>query len=184
MAISQRILIIISMSLLLSSCTTNKFSEPYADTYEKYQAKYKGTQVDEAAVNKFSTLFAQLENNGTLEQRIRNLYANDLYFNDTFNTFTNLDALVNYLIHTAEQGVGVDVKIDDIAQNNNDYYIRWTMSLEFSDTETLKSIGITHLRFNEDQKVVLHQDYWDGVEGFYQTIPVVGYLLKQVRNRL
>lgn len=176
--------LLIAFSIFISACSTNKFDTPYAETYKKYQAIYTGNQVSQSDLDKFSKLFSDFENNNSFEQRVRDFYAEELYFNDTFSSFTNIDELVTYLKKTASHGVGVEVSIDDIASNNNDYYVRWTMDLIFSENETLTSVGMTHLRFDKNKKVVLHQDYWDGVEGFYQSVPVVGYLVKQVRNRL
>lgn len=171
-------------AILISGCSANKFDTPYADTYKKYQTIYTGNQVSQTDLDKFGALFSQFANDDAFDRRVRDFYAGELYFNDTFNTFTNIDDLVAYLKETADHGIGIEVNIDDIAQNNYDYYIRWTMHLIFSETETLTSVGMTHLRFDENKKVVLHQDYWDGVEGFYQNVPLVGYLVKQVRNRL
>ena len=46
------------------------------------------------------------------------------------------------------------------------------------------SIGMTQLRFNDEGKIILHQDYWDGAEGFYQHLPYIGYFVRKVRDSL
>jgi hypothetical protein len=45
------------------------------------------------------------------------------------------------------------------------------------------TIGITHLRFNEAGRVILHQDFWDTGLGFYQHIPVLGRVVKSINRR-
>ncbi len=48
----------------------------------------------------------------------------------------------------------------------------------------IKSVGMTHMRFNKKQQIMTYQDYWDGVEGFYRTLPVIGGILEAVRKKL
>ena len=48
---------------------------------------------------------------------------------------------------------------------------------------TSDTIGITHIRFNDDGLVVLHQDFWDTGLGFYQHIPVLGRVVKTINRR-
>jgi hypothetical protein len=43
---------------------------------------------------------------------------------------------------------------------------------------------MTHLRFDESGRVVLHQDFWDSAAGLYRNLPVVGYVLKLVDARM
>ena len=48
----------------------------------------------------------------------------------------------------------------------------------------INSVGMTHLRFDEDKKIVTYQDYWDGIEGFYRTLPIIGGILEMIRKKL
>ena len=47
-----------------------------------------------------------------------------------------------------------------------------------------KSIGMTQLRFNQEGKIIFHQDFWDSTEGFYQHLPYVGYWIRKIRSKL
>ena len=88
---------------------------------------------------------------------------------------------------TGHQVDHLEVQIEDIALSKQDIYVRWVMRMQFSvmgkkvDSE---SIGISQLRFDEDGKIILHQDFWDGVDGFYQYLPIIGYSLRKIRNQL
>ena len=48
----------------------------------------------------------------------------------------------------------------------------------------IQSIGISHLRFNADNKIIVHQDYWDSMQGFYQHLPIIGGVLRWIKNGL
>ena len=43
---------------------------------------------------------------------------------------------------------------------------------------------MSHIRFDREGKVVLHQDYWGSATGSYQHLPVVGRLINWVKSRL
>jgi hypothetical protein len=42
--------------------------------------------------------------------------------------------------------------------------------------------GATHLKFNERGQVSFHRDYWDAAEELYAKIPVLGALMRGLRN--
>jgi hypothetical protein len=43
---------------------------------------------------------------------------------------------------------------------------------------------MSHLRFNNEGKIILHQDYWDSMQGFYQHIPIIGGVLQWIKSGL
>jgi hypothetical protein len=48
---------------------------------------------------------------------------------------------------------------------------------------TSNTVGVTHLRFDEAGRIILHQDFWDSAEGLYRHIPVLGSLIGVIRGR-
>jgi hypothetical protein len=46
------------------------------------------------------------------------------------------------------------------------------------------TIGMTHLRFDSEGKVVLHQDFWDSTRGIFEHVPVMGAGIRLVKKRL
>ena len=43
--------------------------------------------------------------------------------------------------------------------------------------------GLTHMRLNENGKIVFHQDYWD-TSALLDQLPVVGFWTRLVKNRI
>lgn len=135
---------------------------------------------------KFLSLFGDFKQ-GTNDDIIRQLYAQEFYFNDTFKTFQNREELSKYLQETAEMVELTTVDILDVSRSETDYYLRWVMHMKFTAKGRAvdsKSIGMTQIRFNAEGKVILHQDYWDGAEGFYQHLPIVGYIVTKIKSNL
>ena len=44
--------------------------------------------------------------------------------------------------------------------------------------------GSSHLRFAHDGRVAYHRDYWDAAEELYETLPLLGSLLRWIKRRL
>jgi len=98
-----------------------------------------------------------------------------------------LDELVAYMGKTSANVQSSSVQIVDVAKSDSDYYLRWVMEIEFVARKKQiksRSIGMTQLRFNQAGKVVFHQDYWDTSNAFYQHLPVIGGLVKRVKNSM
>ena len=66
-------------------------------------------------------------------------------------------------------------------------YLRWTMNVSLNrDPEDRmdSALGMSHIRFNPDGKIVFQQDYWDPTDILYSRIPVANWLIKKVKERL
>lgn len=133
----------------------------------------------------FIALFRNLDA-ANIEANFEPVYAETLYFNDTFHTFTRREQIRAYFTRMASTAT-TEVTPLDYSQKGQDVWLRWSMRTRFSvlwrDLD-ITTLGVTHLRFNEDGKVILHQDYWDGVQGFYGHLPVVGGVINHIRSGL
>ena len=74
-----------------------------------------------------------------------------------------------------------------ISNAGSDYYIRWEMAIEseaLSPGAPIVSYGVTHFRFDDEGRVLLHRDFWDASTGLYEYLPWVGGLLERLRAAL
>jgi steroid Delta-isomerase len=37
--------------------------------------------------------------------------------------------------------------------------------------EAVRTAGSSHLRFDAAERIILHRDFWDAAQGFYERIP-------------
>lgn len=173
--------------ILLTACSGNSMQSAYVNNYQK-ALESAGTQPlnTNEAISGFIEVFNQTQHD-ELAEIIRQSYAEQLYFNDTFRTITDRNELIDYMQQTGQQVARLEVQVQDVARSDQDIYVRWIMRMQFTvmgkkvDSE---SIGISQLRFNEQGKIILHQDFWDGVDGFYQHLPIIGYSLRKIRKNL
>lgn len=145
-----------------------------------------GSAAAQAALDRFTTFFGALTED-SVRSTIRDVYAADVFFNDTLKTVVGIDALEEYLAATARAAESVTVRFDDVVESRGDTYVRWTMDVRlkrFKRGQTLRSVGMTHLRFDADGRVVLHKDFWDAAGGFFEHLPVVGRMIRWIKSQV
>lgn len=183
-----RLLLSVSAVFMLLACS-HESSCSHLDQYQQALVDFPAASVEQHTVEKFTDVFDSLDSDGLaeLETLIDARYADEFFFNDTFRTITQRDELKAYMRETSEKRINCEVEIDDIARSGNDVYLRWTMRMQFSVLGreiNSESAGLSHLRYNDAGKIILQQDFWDGVEGFYQHLPVIGLWIRQIRGLL
>lgn len=188
----KKIILLITISIcatLVIGCTSIEQQPIYAKKYQKsLQNKAINLQDQGVSAAWVAERFAGVMNQfkaDDITARVKSHFAPELYFNDTWHTFTNSTELANYLKRTGERVYSIEVLIDDVVISEENAYIRWRMSFMIDEGDSkIESIGMTHLRFDENRQIVLYQDYWDSVEGFYRTLPAIGPILTMIRNSL
>jgi len=50
--------------------------------------------------------------------------------------------------------------------------------------DRVEEIYVTHLRFDDAGRVTHHRDLFDAAEGFYETLPVIGAMLRAIKRRI
>lgn len=182
-------ILITGASLMLFGCASKQVKSYYADDYLQALQTHRGSDDSEViarGVERFAATLGDFTITD-LRQQVESLYADELYFNDTFKTLRSIDELAPYLQETGETVTSSTVEVLSHSQDGEDVYVRWVMDFAFraagKNIES-RSLGISHLRFNESGEIILHQDFWDSNDGFYSNLPFVGGLLHRVRNKL
>lgn len=122
-----------------------------------------------------------------IEPLIDETYAETLFFRDGFKEYHTREPLKAYLLHGTEALRSCRFDFPSVAWDQGDYYFRWVMSVSLKrDAEGVSEdvIGFSHIRFDEAGKVVFQQDYWDPTDVLYSRIPVAGWLINKVHQRL
>ena len=42
--------------------------------------------------------------------------------------------------------------------------------------------GSSHVKFDDQGLVTFHRDYWDAAEELYEKLPVIGFVMKQLKK--
>ena len=116
------------------------------------------------------------------------VYAPDCYLNDTLKTLRGAAAVEAYFLATADAAENVTATFDDVTRSGDGlYYFRWVMDTRLKKVakgETIRTIGISVVRFDAEGRVLVHQDYWDSAAGLFDHVPVVGWGTRAIKARL
>lgn len=186
----------LAMALAIAGCATaardseenevSDYLEALAEIGAAGTGVEPGSEAEREAVDGFKALLSDFKA-PDFRQRVRQVYAERLYFNDTLKTIRDLDELAEYLGATGENLESGTVEFLDVVADEGNYYFRWRMSLEFKRFdrgEVHHSLGMSHVRFDGDGRVVLHQDFWDSAGGLFEHVPVLGWMIRRAKRRL
>ena len=179
-------IVLLSLVSMLAGCAARNATS-YVDAYQEALERFPGTEVSDPEVtDRFNALYADLKG-PDLASRIDQVYAEKLFFGDTLHTYHVREDLRGYLLLTAERVDGIEVDVRHVLVDGTDVWLNWRMKTSakaLGKKMRAETIGMTHLRFDNDGKVVLHQDYWDSSEGVLIHIPFIGGLVRWTRNQL
>lgn len=181
-----------SLLALLAACgalgvamATSQPLEPNLETSNSMAEPTVFLPDDEAAA-RFQSFFADF-GEAVRSGRVTEVYAEDAYFNDTLKEIRGAGDIEDYFLKTLEMATRVDVRFEDLAVSEGNYYFRWEMDVEapkLNGGEVIRSQGMSHIVFDANGKVAMHRDYWDASSGLFEHVPVLGGMIRWVKGRL
>jgi hypothetical protein len=185
------LLVLLAVGLWLSRESTpgeemlSAYQQALADTAGHTRFPH-GSPEEQAAIERFVDFYRNFTSQGVRE-RIQSTYAETLYFNDTLKTLRTREELEEYMVEAAAAVSSTNVDVQDVSVSDGGYYFRWVMEIRFKKLASgrpTRSIGVSHVRFDQAGKIILHQDHWDSAAGLYEHVPVLGWMIRKVRARL
>ena len=143
-----------------------------------------GSETEKMALKRFNDFYEEYSTDA-IRKGVRELYADNAWFGDPFHIVEGIDDIEHYFIVMAEPVVNCTFTVDSVHRSGIDYFARWTMELESKAAkgELIKTIGMSHVRFNKQGKVIFQQDYWDS-GAMLDRLPFVGYWTRLVKDRI
>jgi limonene-1,2-epoxide hydrolase len=174
--------------LFAAGCAMNQTSmtKEYSAALASLPGADLAPSAEKAAVQRVKTYLSNLRAD-EVRANTQRVYAADAYFNDTLKTHHGAAEIEKYFLASVANTDGIEVEFADVAKSNEDYYFRWVMDVKlkyFAPGKTVRSIGMSHIRFNRDGQVILHQDYWDSAAGLFEYVPIVGTGIRLIKSRL
>jgi hypothetical protein len=124
----------------------------------------------------------------SVRSRTLDVYAPDAYLNDTLVTRRGAAQIQAYFMETVEAAESITADIEDVSRSADGfYYVRWTMDVRMKKVaagETIRTLGISLIRFDDQGRVLIHQDYWDSAAGLWDHVPVIGRGTRWIKSRL
>lgn len=106
-------------------------------------------------------------------------------FKDPFHEVKGLQNIFRVFLNMYKKLDEPKFKVDEIVENRNIAYIKWTFTFRFKkEKETQSFEGVSRVIFNSDDKVILHEDFWDAASNLYEKLPVVSLLIKYIKRKI
>ena len=185
--LTQSFLLIVALSTTACAGRSGSENPSYPAAYREALIE---TERSARVRNEDLELFIKfLENIGTpgSAKTASELYSENIHFSDALILTKDKQVIVKHFSDLEAAGNQVKVTMHQKLISGNDIYLVWSMEARFTPIRRemiSDSLGVTHLRFDEDGKVILHQDFWDSTEGFFRHIPVLGSVVNSVKRRV
>jgi len=166
-------------------------SPPYLELLEKtemaaHAAPKPGSDAESAALGRFQDFFENMTPE-QVRRSVEQVYAREAWLYDTLVLHHGIKEIKPYFIKTAERAAGVRVEVLDILRSGHDFYLKWSMDIDWSSFKkgkTTRSYGMSHLRFNDTGQVIMHYDFWDSTNGFFEHLPLIGSVIRWIKRKV
>ncbi|MCC4308007.1 nuclear transport factor 2 family protein [Alcanivorax marinus] len=177
----------LALTLLLTGCASRAADQQqgYSHLYEQGLRTQQGASpVSDQALQRFIDLYSPIDAD-YIEAHLDDVYAPDLYFNDTLATIYDRETLKAHMLKTAERLDYMNLDVQQTWRDGEDVFLRWIMETHFSimgSEREARTIGISQLRFDDQGRVIFHQDFWDSSQGLDQHLPILGTVTRWLRE--
>ncbi len=132
------------------------------------------------ALNSYIVFFEQMKREDLV--RLPEFFSHQARFKDPFNDVTGIEQSNKVFHHMFETLNTPKFVIDEAVLESDVAYIKWKFTGAVN-TKQLKLVGLSRVVFDEQGLVSEHIDYWDASEQFYMKLPIIGSILRFIRNK-
>ncbi len=127
--------------------------------------------------------FFETINTGNVSQ-LAQVYSEDVFFKDPFNEVRGLADVVQIFSHMFEQVDSPRFVVTNHVLQGDQAFLTWDFLFQMKRFSAAEQCirGATHLRFGPDGKANFHRDYWDAAEELYEKLPVLGSLMRGLKQ--
>lgn len=146
-----------------------------------------GSPAERQGIERLKLFLSRIDADSVRSQTLT-VYAPDAYLNDTLVSRRGATNIQTYFQATVEAAESITANIEDVTRSADGfYYVRWTMDVRMKKVaagETIRTLGITLVRFDDQGRVLIHQDYWDSAAGLWDHVPGIGRGIRWIKGRL
>ncbi len=115
---------------------------------------------------------------------IDSVYDSQSLFRDPFNDVVGIDKIKAIYQHMFDALQTPRFKVTRIVEQGAESFMVWDFTFGLIGNHYRIS-GCTHFVLDPDtQRVTVHRDYWDAAQELYEKLPLLGWLLRRLRNKL
>jgi limonene-1,2-epoxide hydrolase len=135
-------------------------------------------------ISTVSQVYSQLSKDNL--QSLSDIYHQEVIFEDSAHTINGWANLKRYFENLYQNVNSCDFDIHSEHQADGCGFLVWTMHLSHPKLKGGQPVavkGVSHVKF-ADGKVIHHRDYFDMGEMLYENLPVLGSVIRTIKQRL
>jgi hypothetical protein len=113
-------------------------------------------------------------------------YSANARFKDPFNDVVGPDAIAGVFAHMFTALEGPRFVVTGQVVQGLQCFLTWEFRFcfkNFKQGQPQVILGASHLVFSTQGQVTMHRDYWDAAEELYEKLPLVGGLVRWLKQR-
>lgn len=115
--------------------------------------------------------------------RIEEFFEPDAYFIDPFNEVSGSQGIRAVFAHMFKTCANPRFEVTETIAQGNVAYLTWRFTFD-SGRRTRSITGVSRVTFGTRGRAARHEDYWDAAGQVYESLPLLGWLLRRLRRRL
>lgn len=118
--------------------------------------------------------------------RLAAYYTPQAYFKDPFNEVRDIAAIKAIFTHMYDTLEQPRFVVTGCLVDGAQCFLTWDFEFRFRnfDRQQLQTVrGGSHLTFNAEGLLDFHRDYWDAAEELYEKLPLLGRLMRWLKQR-
>jgi predicted ester cyclase len=115
---------------------------------------------------------------------LSSLVTPDVLFRDPFNDVQGVEAYERVLTKMFQDLDAPKFEVRHAVLDGEVGFLKWQLVYRGKRSRERRIVGMSELRFNEDGRVARHVDYWDAASQLYESVPLLGFILRLIRRRL
>jgi hypothetical protein len=161
----------------------NYYKELAATDPAKTALVKPGSAEEKAGIENFKAYYKVFAEE-IIRRDTKTLYAKEAFFKDGYKEVKGVEAIETYFIATTKAIVSCTFDITDVIIHEGNYYFRWVMKLTIKRDKDnpIEQVGMSHVRFASDGKVIFHTDYWD-TSVVFERAPVIGSIIRWAKEQ-
>lgn len=177
LTINMGLVAVLALSINLAGCSS---MSQYTQDYQQARVNQQGITLSDAQAQQLADHFVLTFNKlGTpaFMPAAKELYADELFINDTLSQYRQKSTLLEHFKGMNEQVKRSSVKLVQVTHAGDVAYVHWHMSYDLKvlgKLKTMQSYGISELKQNSANQIIFQQDFWDPANGLYRVLPYVG----------
>ena len=111
-------------------------------------------------------------------------YSANAYFKDPFNAVSGIAEIEKIFRHMFANLDTPEFSIQEIWERESSAVFLWEFRFRGKASAPQSFTGMSLLRFDTDNKIIHHRDYWDAAEEVYEKVPLLGSTLRWIKRRI